>query len=118
MTIPRLMPDTFLWREEGKMQMRAAAELGMATGREGGREGGRRMRMRGLQAPGLDFNQGHPATAIPESLTRTHARARTGLYYPSHTRFWAIQFTSKTSCGSTGSKFGTAVELQVSTFIE
>lgn len=68
------------------------------------------MRRRGLQAPGLDFNQGHPATAIPE----WHARAQV-FSYPTHTRFCAIQFTSKTSCGS---KFRTAVELQVSTFIE
>lgn len=36
MTIPRLMPDTFLWREEGNMQMRATAELGMETGKGGG----------------------------------------------------------------------------------
>lgn len=73
------------------------------------------MHPRGLRAPGLDFNQGHPATASPESNTHIHAQVFLISHTHTHTRFCAIQLTGKTSRGS---KFRTAVELQVSTFTE
>lgn len=80
MTIPRLMPDTFLWREEGKMQMRAAvaAELGMAAGREGGREGGGRVR----EACRPRVWTLIKVTQQQQFQNHSHARTRTGLYYP------------------------------------
>lgn len=79
MTFPRLMPDTFLLEGRGGN----ANE----SGGGGGGDGGRRMRTRGLQAPGLDFNQGHPATAIPE----THARAQ--VFLTPHT-LASVRFSS------------------------